>query len=766
MLSLSTLTWFRGQDIIAQLDYMPHINTGNFLLHSFFRWNDQISFGFYDPRNSPVIFYSIYYYLLDSLGIYVGIIERVQFYIIFAFAGISMYCLAHILGINRSGKLAAALLYMCLPAFIDFFWIWNFYSFIPLILATYIYGLKNKVGLRYIIITTIVWFSTITLAFLNTVTVVLVAILLLLYFLYYMALNMGHYKNIIHGLKFSTSMLIFFLLINSFWLLPLLTSLKEGGEISNVVGTSDMSILSGLSSSILFGFRQLSYLGIFSATYKGDIFFPYATYYNNPLIIIVTFLIVSFAFLGLILKKNKDMWFFGFIVLFGLFMMKGINEPMNTINLLFYKYVPFFERLFRNPLRFQIFVAIGISILMGFTTSVIQFKLNKIDKRFSCIFIYIVIGLILLLGVPIIKGDFFIQGGDVITSAKTSIPDYYINASSWLDKDKGDFRVLSLPITKSYQASYSWFTGSNPDINLFNVPMVSTNIGDKFNYRYIIGEKIENIQRNETFYKILTTLNIKYILYHRDSNWRYISGNGEWINQDKNKIESFLENQNELSIEASFGALDFYLNEDWDMFHIYAVSNHIIVNVDNLISTIESDNYNPREQIIIVADQNKDKQIPIINNDSKPIILYQRINPAKYYIEVENVTQPFWLVFSESYHQGWSAYINYEDIKCKNVETSSRLKNSKCEDNFEFFRPNDLTMMHGEHIEDNNHFTVNGYANGWYINPQELGTGENFTATLYFKPQSYFYLGIIISGITFIVCTGYLFWHRRKIKTT
>jgi hypothetical protein len=37
--------------------------------------------------------------------------------------------------------------------------------------------------------------------------------------------------------------------------------------------------------------------------------------------------------------------------------------------------------------------------------------------------------------------------------------------------------------------------------------------------------------------------------------------------------------------------------------------------------------------------------------------------------------------------------------------------------------------------------------------------------TLYFKPQSYFYLGIIISGTTLILCLsylGYTFYRHRK----
>jgi len=38
--------------------------------------------------------------------------------------------------------------------------------------------------------------------------------------------------------------------------------------------------------------------------------------------------------------------------------------------------------------------------------------------------------------------------------------------------------------------------------------------------------------------------------------------------------------------------------------------------------------------------------------------------------------------------------------------------------------------------------------------------------TLYFKPQSYFYLGIIISTFTFVGCIAYLMrnWSRKRLR--
>jgi hypothetical protein len=105
------------------------------------------------------------------------------------------------------------------------------------------------------------------------------------------------------------------------------------------------------------------------------------------------------------------------------------------------------------------------------------------------------------------------------------------------------------------------------------------------------------------------------------------------------------------------------------------------------------------------------------NNTS---IAYQEINPTQYTVKVKT-SEPFYLVFSESYDNGWVATIN------------------------------------GQQIPDQYHFTANGYANGWYIN--KTGT---YTITLEFTPQNLFYTGAAISITTLIICTAYV--SKNKIK--
>jgi hypothetical protein len=101
-------------------------------------------------------------------------------------------------------------------------------------------------------------------------------------------------------------------------------------------------------------------------------------------------------------------------------------------------------------------------------------------------------------------------------------------------------------------------------------------------------------------------------------------------------------------------------------------------------------------------------------------VTYEKTNPTKYVLHV-NASKPFFLVFSESYHKDWIAYID------------------------------------GQRVPNEYHFMANGYANAWYINKTGI-----YTITLEFWPQRLFYIGSAISITTFILCVLYI--SKSKIK--
>ena len=123
-------------------------------------------------------------------------------------------------------------------------------------------------------------------------------------------------------------------------------------------------------------------------------------------------------------------------------------------------------------------------------------------------------------------------------------------------------------------------------------------------------------------------------------------------------------------------------------------------------------------------------------------------------------SRSFWLVFSESFHEGWKAYIRKktEDREKKTKETKepwSALVNAwKDREN---------------RIELKDHFIANGYANSWWV-PVEINYSQgqsntrSFEIILEFKPQRLFEVGVFISLVTLICCLSYLVYYGIKRK--
>ena len=148
-----------------------------------------------------------------------------------------------------------------------------------------------------------------------------------------------------------------------------------------------------------------------------------------------------------------------------------------------------------------------------------------------------------------------------------------------------------------------------------------------------------------------------------------------------------------------------------------------------------------------------------------PTITFRKINPTRYEVKVKNATSPFFLVFSESYHPKWKAYIETNNEQNKEkwqiIASYPKLHVKEAKHEWYEFTPQDIKYLFKKPLSEKYHLLVNGYANAWYIDPKKIGS-SNFTITLYFWPQSLFYLGLFISGATLLGCLGYLGYERIK----
>jgi len=138
---------------------------------------------------------------------------------------------------------------------------------------------------------------------------------------------------------------------------------------------------------------------------------------------------------------------------------------------------------------------------------------------------------------------------------------------------------------------------------------------------------------------------------------------------------------------------------------------------------------------------------------------FELINPTKKLVHIKGATTPFFLAFSESYDPHWQLEMNDQNIH--------GFLNSW----WPFARPDAVPSVY--------HYQLDGFLNAWYVDTPALCAisgascvknadgSYDIEMVIEFTPQRWFYLGLLISGVTLAGCLGYLgydFYKRRKFK--
>ncbi len=131
-----------------------------------------------------------------------------------------------------------------------------------------------------------------------------------------------------------------------------------------------------------------------------------------------------------------------------------------------------------------------------------------------------------------------------------------------------------------------------------------------------------------------------------------------------------------------------------------------------------------------------DEPLEIKFTQKVPEIEFEQIIPTKYVVNVKNASENFILVFGDAYHPEWKSFVKEKGKTVNWLEAFS----SKSEE----------------------HFIANGWSNGFAI---ENCKGE-CTITLYFLPQSYYYLGLLVTIATLLFSMLYLIyaWYKNRKK--
>lgn len=509
--------------------------------------------------------------------------------------------------------------------------------------------------------------------------------------------------------------------IHFYWLIPF---------ISNLFNQSVQNIYNGNQSPILYGYMSMAnYVNLFNYfNYIGTLALKlhqgtlqYFFYFG--LLCSIAFVLIKSKTKG---NTNIYIIFLASIYLIFFTLALGPNSKL-TGNLWMWAFnnVPGFG-FFRSFTRFLIISL--ISVIFLFAVFIKQWILRIEYKNF--IFLC---GIILLIYTNLI----FLTGDLAGTIGKAEIPQEYVNINEkYFSNDSNKFSIISYPNTP-YE-SYTWSVNKNiqvfPQIIYFNLYFFSKPIAYN-GFAFFLDQKNNlfkkvfafnyNFEYYNEFDQDLSSLNIRYVIVHKDL--------FDVLNIDK-KVEY------EKYYEYFKNNQKYILKEDNEYYALFEIKNFQ----------------------------------PLLRGNS---IFFKSINPTKYKLYIKNMTSVQDISFMRSFHNEWKLYLKPMPTNswCQELEDYKNTNIIECQHTKNFFESEELSYLYQKPIFDNTHKIVYEYANGWTIDPKYIK--KNFSKEyykenpdgsidieliLYFKPQSYFYLGLIISSLTLLICSVYLIYHWRK----
>jgi hypothetical protein len=150
-------------------------------------------------------------------------------------------------------------------------------------------------------------------------------------------------------------------------------------------------------------------------------------------------------------------------------------------------------------------------------------------------------------------------------------------------------------------------------------------------------------------------------------------------------------------------------------------------------------------------------------------IEYKKISPVKYRLIIHDISQPFVLILTEVFNEGWRIYpVNSLSVNNFNANKhSSNIIENKNLPNGVFYE-----TFFSKSIDEVNHIKANDYANGWIIDAKLIGNNfphaviekngmHDMEILIEYMPQRIYIAGILVSFFTLAMSVLFL-WLRSK----
>jgi Alpha-(1->3)-arabinofuranosyltransferase len=603
VLGLVVFTWYSSNLIIDAFDYNLSFSPGQTLFRSLQLWDPHGGFGSAMPRViAGVLPNNLYYAGMQFLGFSLHTSQSLLLYVILAGSGVSVFLLFRAFGLGekyRNGAIFASIVYMFSPIASTFLWnqfASNYYSycFIPLIAAAVVFGVRTRRGSFYIFGVVLLWTLLISASYMNPVNafmdwVFIAGILGMLVFK-----ESARRKQVI---KFAAILMILWFLVNLFWILPVMSNVSVEVTRSGVssVGVSNRDLLNSNSVPIYFAALQTGYWALYH-DYLGDNWYSWSGLASSALFMFSCLIIAMTAFYAFFIRpRDPVIILLGVFTAFCLVMIDGFYPPTGYVLSGLFDLFPFlyaFRSLYQH---FGPLLALSYSLLFGYSVAHIigsvswprwkGFSVRRISLKAWTVMTWTVLVLLALsvIAIPYFTGQVIYEGGNVIPSARVQVPDYYYQANDFLNNATGDFRVLNLPYCQLGYASYSWengYWGGDPLSTIFDKGVIVSEPGLSNELLVNMANQIANSTFHLNIGKMLSIMNVRYVMLHKDANWAFIQGQSPpWWAAPKANFSMYdtgLRNAG-FTVAATLGGLVLYENPEWKEVHFLQVNQMVVV---------------------------------------------------------------------------------------------------------------------------------------------------------------------------------------------
>lgn len=439
------------------------------------------------------------------------------------------------------------------------------------------------------------------------------------------------------------------------------------------------------------------------------------TFLKSPYYIFVSMIpfLLLFAFFTTTRKTSKGLTLVSFLLIF-VFFMKGANTPFG----IFYRLLlenQIFLTFFRSGAKYFLYFSMPLLTLSLFYY--LQLNKRKIYFVVPLIIYMVSVGVLcLFINKPIHK------------YWDTTLPSSYIEFASVLENIVGQGKYLVLPIAEHLVGYVDYKDGySGPDrlYTLSDKPILTkmfTLIISPVYTRFM-----EDIRNN---YQLVNNypniLGYNYIILEKDT-----------VYSPDHKVDEYLKIQGALSPDLWVKS---YENDD---FILYKLKDGFF---NGLIYSLKSK------------------------------VMFEKVSNTKYNIGL-NVKISDTLSFQDSFDSGWKLSLQpiTNNEWCHPLFYYSKTRTTECESESGSLHRWFSSFSINKPIFDENYQKKDELGNSWNIDAEYIKRNysskyyrENsdgsidIKAVLYFAPQLYFNLGLLISGATALFCIIYLFFNRKK----